>query len=162
MSKNISLKQQLEAFKNGTILASDGTMDWCFNFYDWFCKDSSLENKAKRLFPMVAKFVNIHREIDTEKVYVFFKNNCPVNGPLYDDFRICDRETGDVLWTVIPKSGHSGMFEAYSRSYGFSEPVYKGKNITEALKPRVRANKETDAKEREWIANLSKAIANFR
>lgn len=134
MSSKISLNEQLYAFKEGVILDADGTASECFNFFDWFCKDSSLKNKAKRLFPMVAKFVKLHPEIDTEKVYVFFKNNCPVNGPLYDDFRICDRETGDVLWTVIPKSGHSGMFEAYSRSYGFKDPTYLGRNMTEAMK----------------------------
>lgn len=163
MSNKISLRQQLEAFKNGTIMSSEGTIDWCFNFYDWFCKDSSLENKAKRLFPMVVKFVKHHPEIDTEKVYVFFKNNCPLNGPLYDDFRICDIETGDVLWTVTPKSGHSGMFEAYSRNHGFSEPVYKGRNMTEALKAKVQAEKEEAARKQEedWDKIVVSAIGQY-
>ena len=165
MPTAMSLTEQLNSFKLGVIFDSEGNVGSVgfFNFYDWFCRTSSLENKAKRLFPAVAKFIKHHPEIDTEKVYVFFKNNCPVNGPLYDDFRICDRETGDVLWTVVPKCGHSGMFEAWSRKNGFKEPVYKGKNMTEALKAKVQANKEEAARkqEQEWSDIVAKAIADF-
>ena len=79
-----NLKQQLEAFKQGRYLDSDGNESWCYTFYDWFCKDSSLEEKSKKLFRQTQKFVDL-MGIDQEKHYVFFKNNCPMNGPLYDD-----------------------------------------------------------------------------
>jgi hypothetical protein len=139
MSKKVSLAKQLESFRNGKIIDSEGNFNWCFNFYDWFCRDSSLENKAKRLFPMVEKFIKFHPEIDTKSTYVFFKNNCPMAGPLYDDFRICDMETGDVIWTVVPKCGHSGMFEAWSKKNNFKGAIYKAKNMTEAMKNKVAA-----------------------
>jgi hypothetical protein len=42
----ITLKQQLEAFDKGIILDSDGGESDCYNFYDWFCKDTSLKNKS--------------------------------------------------------------------------------------------------------------------
>jgi hypothetical protein len=45
-----NLKQQLEAFKQGRYLDSDGNESWCYTFYDWFCKNSSLEEKSKKLF----------------------------------------------------------------------------------------------------------------
>ena len=35
-------------------------------------------------------------------------------GKLYDDFRICDKISGDVLFTVIPKSG-------FEKDFGMSE-----------------------------------------
>ena len=44
--KTTNLKQQLDGFKNGLYLDSEGNNDKCFNFYDWFCKDKSLKNKA--------------------------------------------------------------------------------------------------------------------
>lgn len=109
-----NLKAQLEAFEQGSFLDSDGTPNsGCFNFYDWFCKDSSLENKARALYPKVKTFLKHNPQIDPTQVYVFFKNNCPMRGPLYDDFRICTPE--QVLFTVIPKCSHSGMAEIWGR-----------------------------------------------
>jgi hypothetical protein len=124
MTNHITLRQQLEAFERGQILSSGGEIDseGCYNFYDWFCKQTSLEGKAKRLFSNVRTFLKHERSIDLDKHYVFFKNNCPFNGPLYDDFRICDVETGDVIWNVTPRSGHSGKAEVYWRELGFQEP----------------------------------------
>lgn len=122
MQNQITLRQQLEAFENGKYLDSNGEENRCFNFYDWFCKDTSLERKAKRLFSMVKRWVK-ERNTDTDKVYVFFKNNCPMKGPLYDDFRICDLETGDVIFTVVPKCGHSGKAEVWGRQNDFKGAI---------------------------------------
>jgi len=121
---NASLTQQLEAFKSGIYMDSDGdTNTGCFNFYDWFCKSTSLEAKAKRLFSNVKTFIKHTPSIDTDKVYVFFKNNCPMNGGLYDSFSICDIETGDVIYWVTPRSGHSDKAEVYSADNGFQTPT---------------------------------------
>jgi len=111
--KKVSLAEQLNAFASGRIIDSEGDQNDCFNFYDWFCKDAALERKANILFPKVKKFIE-STQVDILDTYVFFKNNCPVNGPLYDDFRICD-ENG-VLFTVIPKCGHSGKAEIWGKN----------------------------------------------
>jgi hypothetical protein len=131
--KNVNLKTQLEAFNNGIFLDSDGTESTCFNFYDWFCKDSSLKAKSKSLYNATAKFVK-NFEIDVNTHYVFFKNNCPMSGPLYDSFSICDIENGDVAYWVTPKSGHSGMAEIFTKDNGFYEPLYSGNTISEIYK----------------------------
>jgi len=128
-----TLKQQLESFENGVILSSDGKVDTCQNFYDWFCSDKALKAKSEKLFKMVKRWVK-YRNTDTEKVYVFFKNNCPANGPLYDDFRICDVETSDVIWTVVPKCGHSGKAEVWGRQNDFKGPIAVGTNMNEIYK----------------------------
>ena len=129
-----TLTQQLAAFKNGQFMDSDGETDTdCFTFFDWFCKDKALKGKAEKLFPMVERFVK-KRNIDTDKVYVFFKNNCPVFGPLYDDFRIVDRETENVIYTVTPKSGHTGTAEVWGRENNFQQAIAVGKNLNEIYK----------------------------
>ena len=121
--KKVNLAAQLNAFASGRIIDSAGSENDCFNFYDWFCKDASLERKANALFPKVKKFVAANPQIDILDTYVFFKNNCPMNGPLYDDFRICDITTGNVLYTVTPKCGHSSLAEIWGRENDFKQPI---------------------------------------
>jgi hypothetical protein len=112
--KKVNLAEQLNAFASGKIIDSTGDQNDCYNFYDWFCKDASLERKAKALFPKVKKFIAANPEIDILETYVFFKNNCPGQGPLYDDFRICNEN--EVLFTVIPKCSHSGKAEIWGKN----------------------------------------------
>jgi hypothetical protein len=124
MENKTTLRQQLAAFKNGQIMDSDGDVDSvCSNFFDWFCKDTSLRNKAIRLFGNVTTFVKRNPQIDLDKHYVFFKNNCPFNGSLYDDFRICDIESGDVIYNVTPRCGRDGKAKVWSKENGFNEPL---------------------------------------
>ena len=132
--KQISLKQQLEAFDKRIILDANGNED-CYNFYDWFCKEKALPDKATKLFKQTKRFVK-EFNIDVDKHYVFFKNNCPVNGPLYDDFRICDMETGDVIYNVTAKSGHSLQAEIWGKENGFKKELFIGKNLGEIYKTR--------------------------
>lgn len=133
--KQANLKQQLEAYENGNFMEANGRIDTgCYLFYDWFCKDSSLEGKARRLLSNLKTFLKHHPEIDQTKHYVWFKNNCPGRGPLYDDFRISDMETGDVIWNVTPKSGHSGKAEVYSRANGFKEPLMEADTFSGLFK----------------------------
>lgn len=115
-----TLRQQLEAFDTNTWI---GTMGHCFYFYDWFCRDHSLERKAKALMPKVKKLIKA-MNIDVDNTYVFFKNNCPFSGSLYDDFRICNVATGDVIYTVVPCSGHgANQAELWGASNNFKEPI---------------------------------------
>jgi hypothetical protein len=79
-------------------------------WYDWFCKDTSLENKGRRLLTKLRTITPSPR-FDADKTYAFFKNNCPCQGKLYDDFRICEIGSGDVIYCVVPAEG-------YDRTYG--------------------------------------------
>ena len=97
-------------------------------WYDWFCRDTSLVAKTQKLGKKVLQLMNSSK-IDTQKNYVWFKNNCPMNGSLCDDFRIADVETGDVIYTIIPASGHNvekGKASVWGRENDFREPLVAG------------------------------------
>lgn len=134
MENKLNLAQQIEHFKKeGVFPGSDG-QTWCHGFFDWFCSDRALENKSKNLANQVIKFLAANPQIDPKKHYVFFKNNCPMRGPLYDSFSICSMEDGEVQYWVTGKSGHTHQAETFSRAGGFSTPIATGKNFTEMLK----------------------------
>ena len=148
--KTVTLAQQLNAFASGQIMDSDGSTGSCYNFYDWFCKDSSLKAKAHALFPKVKRFLAAHPEINILSTYVFFKNNCPMLGSLYDDFRIVDIESGNVLFTVTPQRvinpgrinpgyrygniPRETKSEIWGRSNDFKEPLKVGKTFSDLFK----------------------------
>ena len=74
-------------------------------WYDYFCKSSSLVNKGRDLIRKLKKIYKLNelsgrKYFDPNKTYVFFKNNCPCCGSLYDDFRICDLETREVIFII--------------------------------------------------------------
>lgn len=98
MKNRMSINEWMRRFYNGDWDTTDVDVQIEAGWYDWFCKDSSLRNKTLRVGRILC-------DIDPAKVnyrtmYVWFKNNCPLNGPLYDDFRFADLETGEVQFTV--------------------------------------------------------------
>jgi hypothetical protein len=123
-------KQQFDQFKaDKTFLDTR-----CFYFYDWFCRDKSLENKARALMTKAITFAKL-LDIDLDKHYVWFKNNCPMNGSLYDDFRFADEE-GNTIWTVVPKCGHkvlNNRAEVWGVLNGFDDPILISKNWSDLL-----------------------------
>ena len=118
----VSLRDQIKAFESEKRIIGD--YESCSGFFDWFCSYEALKAKGNKLMPKVIKFSKA-KGIDLDTHYVFFKNNCPLSGPLYDDFRICSLETGDVVFNVTPKSGHSGMAEVHSAENDFTEPLHQ-------------------------------------
>lgn len=128
MSDNISLRSWLNNFDSGKYSANDVKVQCDAGWFDWFCKDESLARKTLTLAPKVRK-VSKSPKIDIDKVYLLFKNNCPLYGSLYDDFRICSIEDGEVVYTVIPKNGHQtkkGVTEIWGRKNDFGAPLYEG------------------------------------
>lgn len=127
---NISLKDWATKFENGDFRIDNVKVQIEAGWFDWFCNEESLTNKTKTLGKKVIRLMKSDK-INIEKSYVFFKNNCPVSGPLYDSFSICDIETGDVQFWIAPKSGHTKQAEVYAAP-DFKVPAASGtwKDIT--------------------------------
>lgn len=125
-NSNIPLRNWIENFDNGVYASPDIDTQREAGWNDWFCKASALRNKTYSLAPKVKRIAN-SAKINQNTMYVFFKNNCPLHGSLYDDFRICDIETGKVIFTITPRSEHKGgCASVYGSENNFESPLYEG------------------------------------
>lgn len=111
------------------VLATPTTKEFIYSlWYDWFCRDTSLQNKGLALLNKLNQ-IKESKKFDNNKTYVFFKNCCPCDGSLYDRFSICDIETEEVIYCITPKSGHkymNGKGEVYGKENDFKEPLIEG------------------------------------
>lgn len=77
--KKLTIREIRELAKKGEYEKLENEL-----WYDWFCSNKALANKTKRLVGMLSKIKN-DKLLDNYTVW--FKNNCPCCGPLYDDMR---------------------------------------------------------------------------
>ena len=111
MSSKLNFKAQFAAFKaNSEEYIDNGS----YFFWDWFCSEKALKIKSKLLMTKADKVMS-KLGLDPENHYVTFKNNCPMNGKLYDSFQICTYDVdGDVVIWCAPSLGYTskqGMAE---------------------------------------------------
>lgn len=87
-------------------------------WYDWFCSEDQLVRRGLTLLKRLSRIAT-SKKFSSEKCYVFFKNNCSISGGLYDDFRIVDDETCDVVYTV-------NSSQVWGVDNGFEKPIVEG------------------------------------
>ena len=101
-------------------------------WYDYFCKSSSLVNKGRALIRKLKKIYKLNelsgrKYFDPNKTYVFFKNNCPFYGSLYDDFRICDLETREVIFVIqVNRYDQKHSAELWGQPNNFDGAILEG------------------------------------
>ena len=107
-----NVREFQERFATGEF--EDGSFDkQCeAGWYDWFCDDSALVGKTRRLGKVVAQ-IKDGGKVDLDKNRVLFKNNCPMVGPLYDDIRISDEE-GNLLVITLDDERCDYKWTVYS------------------------------------------------
>jgi hypothetical protein len=123
-----SIRQFIHNYESGEYNSDDRDTMIEAGWYDWFCEDQELKSRLDEMFPKVKQCAESSK-VDMDTMYVFFKNNCPCDGDLYDDFRFCDIRTGDVVYTIVPATGHTrdfGQSEVWGQENGFKGPLAKG------------------------------------
>lgn len=115
MRENISIKEWQKRFANGDYKNGDFHTQVAAGWYDWFCRTESLKNKTYTMGKIILK-VQSGGKVDMDNWYLWFKNNCPMRGPLYDDFRFADMETGDIRFTIqINSCWNEHLYTVYGR-----------------------------------------------
>lgn len=83
-------------------------------FWDWFCTDQSLPRRAEALQKKLAQIQ--HSPKFSRELRVSFKNNQPAcMNTTYDDFRLVDPVSGDVVFCVVPHEPRSRKAEVWGR-----------------------------------------------
>ena len=121
----ISIRQWIENYNSGKYDSQDVKVQCEAGWYDWFCRDESLCGKTKRLAPKVKQLAKSSK-VDVDNCYVWFKNNCPVFGSLYDDIRFADIKTGDVIYTIAFVKKYGQTVELWGKENDFKHPLVIG------------------------------------
>ena len=138
MKDRISINEWINKFLSGEFDSQDVRVQIQAGWYDWFCKDSSLANKTKKMGNIVRQ-VKRGGKVKLDDWYVWFKNNCPLNGPLYDDFRFASLETGDVQFTIqINCCWNKHRYAVYGRTPDgeghWDEPLFESDSLKDLVK----------------------------
>lgn len=138
MKDRISINEWINKFLSGEFDSQDVRVQIQAGWYDWFCKDSSLANKTKKMGNIVRQ-VKRGGKVNLDDWYVWFKNNCPLNGPLYDDFRFASLETGDVQFTIqINCCWNKHRYAVYGRTPDgeghWDEPLFESDSLKDLVK----------------------------
>lgn len=134
MTDELSVCQWQEQFRAGAFNAGDIYTQCRAGWYDWFCQDEALAGRLKKIARVV---MGITDPFILDNYYVWFKNNCPLDGPLYDDARFepLSGKRGGKYFVISLDSPHERMKWALATErYGFDSPEFDCRDIREMIR----------------------------
>ena len=101
---------------------------------DWFCSDDALAGRLKKISRVV---LGITDPFILDNYYVWFKNNCPLSGPLYDDVRfepLSGERDGKYFMVSADCPYEDEKWVLYTERNGFDSPEFTCRNVREMVK----------------------------
>ena len=115
----MSVREWQKRFRAGDFSSRDRAVQCEAGWYDWFCRDDALAGRLKKISGVV---LGITDPFILDNYYVWFKNNCPLDGPLYDDVRFepLTGERDGKYFVVSLDSPHEHMkWALVTERYGY-------------------------------------------
>ena len=134
MPDELSVRQWQEQFRAGAFNLQDRYTQCRAGWYDWFCQDHALAGRLKKIGRVV---MGITDPFILDNYYVWFKNNCPLNGPLYDDARFepLSGNRDGKYFVISLDSPHERMkWALVTERYGFDAPEFDCRDIREMIR----------------------------
>ena len=134
MREKISVGQWQVLYRAGACDSKDRAVQCEAGWYDWFCRDEALASRLKQLAPVV---MGITDPFILDNYYVWFKNNCPMSGPLYDDVRFgpLAGERDGLYFLVTRDSPHEkAKWVLYTERCGFEKPEFQCANVRDMIR----------------------------
>ena len=124
----MNLTQWVANYNSGKFDIPDVDMQIEVGWWDWFCQDFYLVERTKSLAPWI-KALAASPKINPDNVEVALKNNCPLDGLLYDVIQIKDKESGKILYTITPWRGFTklqGESNVWGRENDYKKALVEG------------------------------------
>ena len=136
---NRTVRQWQIQYARGDFNSNDFKTMCDAGWYDWFCKETQLKSRLDKMAKIVMQLQTSDR-IDIDKMGVYFKNNCPINAPTYDDFRLYyitgnggSNEYVIEMLSKCVKQRYGCNYAIFHRS-NWSKPVYTCRTSAEVVK----------------------------
>ena len=151
MSEMLSVRQWQDLFRSGAFQDRSRETQIRAGWYDWFCSDTALAGRLQRIGRVV---MGITEPAILDNYYVWFKNNCPLDGPLYDDVRFEPLE-GDRCGRYFVVSQdcpyEKQKWTLYTERSGFETPEFSCDRVREM-------EKYLNSMERSWRGQQSRRL----
>ena len=134
MDEAVFVRQWQELYLTGAFASRDRTVQCEAGWYDWFCRDESLAGRLQELAPVVMEITD---PFILDNYYVWFKNNCPLHGPLYDDVRfepLSEDWDGKYFMVSADCPYEDEKWVLYTERNGFDGPEFTCRNVREMVK----------------------------
>ena len=137
-----SVREWQEKFKSGAFENKHYTTQIYAGWHDWFCSDDALAGRLKDIGRVV---MGVTEPFILDNYYVWFQNNCPMSGPLYDDVRfepLSDERDGKYFVVSKDSPHEKAKWALYTERNGFDRPEFECGNIRDLAKYINRLGRE--------------------